>query len=211
MDIAIKWPNDIYYHRDKKVGGIICQSYFNGRAYDVTIGIGINISNTKPTTCMDEIASNLQKKKIVLGRSTVLASFCNQFTEAIHTFRVYGFEPFMKDYLDNWMHSDEEITVVSDEDESIRKKALIRGINSTSGMLEAETMDGEMLELYPDTHSLNLMDKLIYKKKSVCTVCITYNKMQIMLYFFPKFFQCSTVPNHYICIRFTLLITPLTV
>ena len=167
MDIAIKWPNDIYYHGDKKVGGIICQSYFNGRVYDVTIGIGINISNKKPTTCMDEIASNLQKKQIVLGRSTVLASFCNQFTEAIHTFRLYGFEPFMKDYLDNWMHSDEEVTVVCDGDESIKKKAIIRGIYSTSGMLEAETMDGELLELYPDTHSLNLMDKLIYRKKNI--------------------------------------------
>ena len=116
---------------------------------------------------MDEIASNLQKKQIVLGRSTVLASFCNQFTEAIHTFRLYGFEPFMKDYLDNWMHSDEEVTVVCDGDESIKKKAIIRGINSTSGMLEAETMDGELLELYPDTHSLNLMDKLIYRKKNI--------------------------------------------
>ena len=55
MDIAIKWPNDIYYHRDKKVGGIICQSFHNGRAFEVTIGVGINISNKKPTTCMDEI------------------------------------------------------------------------------------------------------------------------------------------------------------
>ena len=95
MDISIKWPNDIYHHRNKKVGGIICQSHYNGRAFDVTIGIGINISNKKPTICMDEIASKLQKKEVALGRSTVLASFCNRFTEAINTFRVYGFEPFM--------------------------------------------------------------------------------------------------------------------
>ena len=211
MDIAIKWPNDIYYHGDKKVGGIICQSHYNGRVYDVTIGIGINISNKKPTTCMDEIASNLQKKQIFLGRSTVLASFCNQFTEAIHTFRVYGFEPFMKDYLDNWMHSDEEVTVVCDGDESIKKKAIIRGINSTSGMLEAETMEGELLELYPDTHSLNLMDKLIYRKKNVLTVYRTHIIIQMMLNFFLQLFLLSIVPNHHICIRLTLFITPLTI
>ena len=73
MDISIKWPNDIYHHRNKKVGGIICQSHYNGRAFDVTIGIGINISNKKPTICMDEIASKLQKKEVALGRSTVLS------------------------------------------------------------------------------------------------------------------------------------------
>lgn len=133
--------------------------------FDVTIGIGINISNKKPTICMDEIASKLQKKEVALGRSTVLASFCNQFTEAINTFRVYGFEPFMKDYLNTWMHSDEEITVISDDDESARTNAIIRGIDCHTGMLQAEAANGEILSLYPDTHSLNLMDKLLYKKK----------------------------------------------
>ena len=165
MDISIKWPNDIYHHRNTKVGGIICQSHYNGRVFDVTIGIGINISNKKPTICMDEIASKLQKKEVALGRSTVLASFCNQFTEAINTFRVYGFEPFMKDYLNTWMHSDEEITVISDDDESVRTNAIIRGIDCHTGMLQAEAANGEILSLYPDTHSLNLMDKLLYKKK----------------------------------------------
>ena len=102
---------------------------------------------------------------MALGRSTVLASFCNRFTEAINTFRVYGFAPFMKDYLNTWMHSDEEITVISDDDESVRTNAIIRGIDCHTGMLQAEAANGEILSLYPDTHSLNLMDKLLYKKK----------------------------------------------
>lgn len=165
MNIGIKWPNDIYYDGRLKVGGIICQSAHVGRMWDVTIGIGINISNKRPTTCMDEIASNLKKKTVVLGRSTVLASFCNQWVEAIRIFRMYGFEPFMKDYLDTWLHSEEEVTVVSDEDPNVKRKAIIRGISAHSGMLLAEAENGEVLELFPDSHSLNLMDKLIYKKK----------------------------------------------
>lgn len=164
MNIGIKWPNDIFYNRTQKVGGIICQSSYTGRAFDVTIGIGINISNNRPTTCMDEIASKLKKKKVVLGRSTVLASFCNQFEAAIHEFQMHGFEPFMKDYLDMWLHSNEEMTVISD-DNTTRMKARITGISSKSGMLLAEGENGEMLELFPDTHSLNLMDRLLYKKK----------------------------------------------
>lgn len=165
MNIGIKWPNDIYFNRKKKIGGIICQSTYNGRAFDVTIGCGINISNNRPTTCMDEIASQLEHHKVILGRSNVLASFCNQFVEAIKTFRMYGFEPFMKDYMDMWLHTDEVVTVVNDEDESLKRKAIIRGISPRSGMLIAEFDNGEKVELFPDTHSFKLMDKLLYKKK----------------------------------------------
>ena len=123
MNIGIKWPNDIYYNHKQKIGGIICQSTHNGRAFDVTIGVGINISNNRPTTCMDEIASQLQHHKVVLGRSNVLASFCNQFVEAIKTFRMYGFEPFLEDYMDMWLHTDEVVTVVNDEDEPQKRQA----------------------------------------------------------------------------------------
>ena len=165
MNIGIKWPNDIYFNRKQKIGGLICQSTYNGRAFDVTIGCGINISNNRPTTCMDEIASQLEHHKVILGRSNVLASFCNQFVEAIRTFRMYGFEPFMKDYMDMWLHTDEVVTVVNDEDESLKRKAMIRGISPRSGMLIAEFDNGEKVELFPDTHSFNLMDKLLYKKK----------------------------------------------
>lgn len=169
MNIGIKWPNDIYYNHKQKIGGIICQSTHNGRAFDVTIGVGINISNNRPTTCMDEIASQLQHHKVVLGRSNVLASFCNQFVEAIKTFRMYGFEPFIEDYMDMWLHTDEVVTVVNDEDETQKRQAMIRGISPETGMLLAEFDNGEKVELFPDTHSLNLMDKLLYKKKwSVC-------------------------------------------
>lgn len=164
MNIGIKWPNDIYFNKTKKVGGVICQSSYTGRAFDITIGIGINISNNRPTTCMDEIASNLKKEKVFLGRSTVLASFFNQFESAIQEFRMHGFDPFMKDYLDTWIHSNEIITVISD-DETTKAKAKITGISSETGMLLAESETGEVLELFPDTHSLNLMDKLLYKKK----------------------------------------------
>ena len=164
MNIGIKWPNDIFFDKRKKVGGIICQSSYTGRAFDVTIGIGINISNDKPTTCMDTIASSLKKEKVHLGRSTVLASFCNQWESAIKEFQMHGFEPFMKEYLDMWIHSNEEMTVISD-DETTRTKVRITGISMKTGMLLAESESGEVLELFPDTHSLNLMDRLLYKKK----------------------------------------------
>ena len=48
---------------------------------------------------------------------------------------------------------------------------MITGISPLSGMLLAKKEDGSVLELFPDTHSMNLMDKLIYKKKLNLCVC----------------------------------------
>ena len=72
---------------------------------------------------------------------------------------------FWNDYLDTWLHNDEIVTVQSDIDPEDKCKAMIIGISPLSGMLLAKKDDGKVLELFPDTHSLNLMDKLIYKKK----------------------------------------------
>lgn len=49
----IKWPNDIY-GKGLKIGGILCQSEFEHGKYRVTTGVGINLDNDKPTTCVNE-------------------------------------------------------------------------------------------------------------------------------------------------------------
>ena len=45
------------------------------------------------------------------------------------------------------------------------RMVIVAGISPETGMLLAEFDNGEKVELFPDTHSLNLMDKLLYKKK----------------------------------------------
>ena len=68
-------------------------------------------------------------------------------------------------------HNEEVVTVQSDLDPEEQCKAVITGISPLSGMLLAKKEDGSVLELFPDTHSMNLMDKLIYKKKLNLCVC----------------------------------------
>lgn len=54
LDINIKWPNDVYVNRTTKFVGIICQSVYSNNVFDITSGIGINVSNDKPTTCLEK-------------------------------------------------------------------------------------------------------------------------------------------------------------
>lgn len=58
--VRIKWPNDIYVDT-VKIGGILCQSEYKDGAFNVTTGIGINISNRSPTICLQDVLSTEHK------------------------------------------------------------------------------------------------------------------------------------------------------
>ena len=68
LDINIKWPNDIYVNKRTKVCGIISYaSYLNGK-YDLVSGAGLNVSNRKPTTCLEEEVKIKTGKVIHISR-----------------------------------------------------------------------------------------------------------------------------------------------
>ena len=54
IDIKIKWPNDIY-SKGMKVGGILCHSTYRSKEFQVVIGVGLNLDNSQPTTCVNDI------------------------------------------------------------------------------------------------------------------------------------------------------------
>ncbi len=61
--MRIKWPNDIYGHQ-LKIAGILCQSAYRNQQFQVVIGIGLNLSNREPTTCVDAL---IEEKHRELG------------------------------------------------------------------------------------------------------------------------------------------------
>lgn len=68
LDINIKWPNDVYVDKKHKICGILCQSALSGGMFDVTSGIGVNISNRKPTVCIEEKVCEVTGKKVHISR-----------------------------------------------------------------------------------------------------------------------------------------------
>ena len=62
LDVRIKWPNDIYAN-SMKIGGILCQSVYREGAFHVIIGAGLNVNNSKPTTCLASLISDLGRQE----------------------------------------------------------------------------------------------------------------------------------------------------
>lgn len=107
------------------IGGILCESTCSSMTdFDVTIGktrldnhnspracciqidncpigVGLNISNEQPTTCLNSLRD---PNSPLYTREAVLADFLNTFEAYINRFRGEGFAPFLHDYLSSWMH-----------------------------------------------------------------------------------------------------------
>ncbi|KAK8814309.1 hypothetical protein WA158_008171 [Blastocystis sp. Blastoise] len=162
INVGIKWPNDIYVDKHVKIGGIICQSVYTKNKFNVITGIGINVSNSLPTTCLDDEASKIKGSPVCVGRSILLAEFFNNMSSILLLFQKYGFEPFHDEYIDMWLHTNQQMTC-QDEDGNL-SGVTIQNIND-EGFLTAINEKGDIVELYPDSTSVNLMDKLIIRRK----------------------------------------------
>mmetsp|Transcript_17725 Transcript_17725/g.22605 ORF Transcript_17725/g.22605 Transcript_17725/m.22605 type:complete len:389 (-) Transcript_17725:440-1606(-) len=165
-EISIKWPNDIYADRSLKIGGILCESVFKGGVAVVTIGVGINVDNTEPTTCLRSLCSNSNSNRnseVAVTRESLLAEILKRY-EQLHKELVdpkQGFERIRKEYEKRWLHSGQQVTLESNNG----LKATINGISSTTGALLATCIStGEKLELYPDGNRMDFFKGLLTRK-----------------------------------------------
>ncbi len=49
-----------------QVGGVLCQSIYRDKRFRIVIGIGLNLSNREPTTCVDAAIEEEQKRLQIL-------------------------------------------------------------------------------------------------------------------------------------------------
>ena len=54
LDVRIKWPNDVY-GSGLKLAGVLTHSSYRSRIFRLTVGCGINVSNSQPSTCVDDM------------------------------------------------------------------------------------------------------------------------------------------------------------
>jgi len=103
LPFQIKWPNDIYYKK-KKIGGILVESSKLGSSYVVKIGLGLNISNEKPTDCLNRILR--ENGLIEWTIEQFLAKFLNHFEPLVEQLKTpHGFKLVLDGYQENWLHS----------------------------------------------------------------------------------------------------------
>uniref|UniRef100_A0A914YAT9 BPL/LPL catalytic domain-containing protein n=1 Tax=Panagrolaimus superbus TaxID=310955 RepID=A0A914YAT9_9BILA len=79
FSLKIKWPNDIYWARMFKMGGILVNSSISGETLHCVIGAGINVCNNKPTVSLNDMIPEDYDK--ILTVEEVIAETMNKFEQ----------------------------------------------------------------------------------------------------------------------------------
>ena len=128
------------------------------------IGCGFNVSNAKPTVCLDEvIAKHAGGSLPAIPMESVLAGALTQFSRDYTVLARHGsFKPFLERYYRRWIHSGQTVEVIGDDKR--QRSVIIAGI-TTDGYLHGKTIDGgARVELEPDGNTFDMMRGLIQRK-----------------------------------------------
>ncbi|XP_049884797.1 biotin--protein ligase [Pectinophora gossypiella] len=166
LDIRIKWPNDIYYGREFKIGGTITTANCMADDVIIDIGTGVNISNSVPTTCVNDIISQYNTQHgthlAPMSIEKFLARYCSQLERILEYIASDGgVDAFLEQYYQYWLHDGEEIRVQS-KDESSPVEGRITGVDA-AGWLLVRTPRGE-IRVAPDGNTFDMMAGLLAPK-----------------------------------------------
>ncbi|CAL1353375.1 unnamed protein product [Linum trigynum] len=163
IDARIKWPNDIYLN-GLKVGGILCTSTYRSKKFNISAGIGLNVDNDKPTTCLNAFLRDMSPAACCLTREEIVASFFNKFEKLYDLFINQGFGPLEELYCGTWLHSGQRVIIQeNNKDQVMVSVVTVQGLTS-SGYLLAMGDDNHMYELHPDGNSFDFFKGLIRRK-----------------------------------------------
>ncbi|XAR55599.1 Biotin--[acetyl-CoA-carboxylase] ligase [Bertholletia excelsa] len=163
LDVRIKWPNDLYLN-GLKVGGILCTSTYKSKKFNISAGIGLNIDNEKPSTCLNSELKKLTSVACQLKREEILAAFFNKFENLFDLFVNKGFQCLEKLYYETWLHSGQRVIIQEkDKDQLVERAVIIQGLTS-SGYLLAVDDNNQMCELHPDGNSFDFFKGLVRRK-----------------------------------------------
>jgi len=110
LDVKIKWPNDIYLN-GLKIAGISCNSKYISGIFNVSSGVGLNLDNVEPTTCLNAVLRKLISTQHKIKREEFLSAFFNKFEDYFETFLRQGFVVLEDLYYQTWLHSGQIVTI----------------------------------------------------------------------------------------------------
>jgi biotin--protein ligase len=140
----------------------------------VTVGVGLNVNNSQPTTCVaDLIAAAAAARDPArpspgpVSKEVLLAALLSHYDALEARFVGDGsFDTLRPAYLYHWLHSSQRVTLEEDGDgaEAPRKvEVTIQGL-TPGGYLLATDAKGERFELHPDGNSLDWFVGLVRRK-----------------------------------------------
>ncbi|CAO4365666.1 unnamed protein product [Caenorhabditis nigoni] len=156
--LRIKWPNDLYCDRSHKVGGMLLQCKSRDDSFQLSIGCGMNVSNEKPTLCLNDMLPKEAETRIT--KEQLIAETLNKFTYYIRDYDSNGPENFRRKYHEYWLHSQQEV-MLSDFNERVT----IRGIDE-NGYLQVRSKSNpdKIFSIGDDGNTFDMMKGLIRHK-----------------------------------------------
>lgn len=161
VPIRIKWPNDLYVN-GCKVGGVLCEAATQGHRFDVVVGVGVNILNPKPTSCLESArVEHGGLPSAPMTREAFLAEYLNSFEELYDEFsRSDGFQPLKERYINAWLHSGQQVRLEAHGG----RLAEIVGL-APNGFVRLRFVDNDsIVDIAPDVTSLDLSGGVIREK-----------------------------------------------
>uniref|UniRef100_A0A914N4H7 BPL/LPL catalytic domain-containing protein n=1 Tax=Meloidogyne incognita TaxID=6306 RepID=A0A914N4H7_MELIC len=158
--IRIKWPNDLYYKREFKLGGILVSSSQSDNGYNCSIGVGLNIANSKPTICINDLISKEMGK---LETEDVIAKILNKFETQLDLLKSKGFASLVRDYEKFWLHTNEQVSISLAS--GIQEKVTIKGLDE-NGYLLVLKESGEYESVMDNGNRFDLLQGLIFQRRN---------------------------------------------
>ncbi|XP_055545845.1 biotin--protein ligase [Wyeomyia smithii] len=168
LDIRLKWPNDIYANRVVKIGGLIINSRFDSDQAVVNIGCGLNVNNSSPTGCIDDLIREFNAKNNTnypcLRIEQTLALIFNEIErlyDAIQCGEV-DMQHLYDLYYENWLHQD--IPVTMKDAKGSEMSGIVTGIDEYGYLLVKTDNIAQPFTVHPDGNSFDMMKGLIIPK-----------------------------------------------
>ncbi|XP_020799588.1 biotin--protein ligase isoform X4 [Drosophila serrata] len=166
LDISIKWPNDIYANGNKKIGGLVINTTLQGSQAIVNIGSGINLNNSKPTVCINDLIREhnalTQKNKLPeLKYEIFIARIFNEIERLLGEVQNGDFDSFYALYYSLWLHSGQSVKICLQNEQE--REAEIVGIDEF-GFLKVKLPTGTIETVQPDGNSFDMLKGLIVPK-----------------------------------------------
>ncbi|GFS17509.1 biotin-protein ligase [Elysia marginata] len=172
LNLRLKWPNDIYYGKDMKLGGVIVTSTVMGSTIYSTIGCGVNVSNSDPTICINDIielsnrSSGMTSGLIpLLSPAGVIARTLSTLEALLAQFEEHGHTKFCETYYKYWLHGGIKVSL-NLETEDGHGEGEVVGLDEY-GFLSVCKPSGETISVQPDGNSFDMMQNLVYCKRRV--------------------------------------------
>lgn len=140
LDFKIKWPNDIYYHK-QKIGGILIENQISGaKITNAVVGIGINL-NQENFEGLQNASSLFNLVRYVLNRKKCTEILLEHIDAHYLKLRSKDFLGIDKNYHAKLLSYKEEFQFLEN---CVLKKAILKEVNA-AGQLKVEELGKERL------------------------------------------------------------------